>query len=104
MKCIAFITNNIQAATSLDIVARLSENHEVDIFEIPQTEYDGGKRENNITHHIYKRSDNHDNRFTELMRDLLAVHPSKCYILDKSEFGIKAYNVCETYGIDAEFL
>jgi len=103
MNCIAFLTDSINHTVNTQIVSQLSKDNEVDIFEIPNAKFDGGKRDGNITFHFYKHSVISHDRFTEVMRDLLAVHPSKCYICINNDFGNKAYQVCTTYGIPVTY-
>ena len=104
MNCVAFITNDTNLLLKEEMVSKLSMEQVLDIFEIPQAISDSGKHQGNITIHYYRHTNIQDDRFTEVMRDVLAVHPNKCYLHTHNKFCNKAYNVCKTYGLPVEYI
>ena len=91
-------------ASVYGLVQELVKSYTVDVFDIPRLgEKDRVERFGNLTIHRYSNPGTHNKdavlRLSEMVRDIVALHPDVCHINGTNAFSKQMYFALQRYGI-----
>lgn len=91
-------------ASVYGLVQELAKEHVVDVFDVPRIgEMDRVERYGNLTIHRYTNPGTHNKdavlRLSEMVRDIVALHPDVCHIHGTGAFSKEMYFALQQHGI-----